>query len=278
MKSHFTTHEVAKILELPEWRIRSCVRSGFLAPIRGPKRHIEFTFQDLLLLKTTKGLLNARVPVKRIRRILHSLKHQLPKEQQVWNVTVYADGKRVVVWDGGARWQPDSGQFLFNFAAQEVARRVKLPVTTEPATSAATTEQWLDLACELEKDSPEEARRAYHQALLLDPSLAEAHINLGRLYHQDRDFDKAEAHYRAAIAQASTDALAHFNLGVLLEDRSRSGEAIVAYQNAIKNDPNFADAHYNLALIFEARGQRSDAIKHFRSARKLYGPIERDKR
>jgi len=273
MKSHFTTREVAKILELPEWRVRSCVRAGFLSPIRGPKRHIEFTFQDLLLLKTTKGLLNARVPVKRIRRILNSLKHQLPGEQQVWNVTVYADGKRVVVWDGGARWQPDSGQFLFNFAAQEVAQRVKLPVLTGPATSAPTTEQWFDLACELEKNSPEEARRAYHQALLLDPSLAEAHLNLGRLYHQARDFDKAEAHYRAAIDQTPDDALAHFNLGVLLEDRGRSGEAIAAYRNALNYDPNFADAHYNLALIFEARGRRSDAIKHFRSARKLYGPI-----
>jgi tetratricopeptide (TPR) repeat protein len=278
MKSHFTTREVAKILQLSEWRVRSCVRAGFLSPVRDPRRHIEFTFQDLLLLKTTKGLLDARVPLKRIRRVLHSLKRQLPEEQKVWNVTVYTDGKRVVVWDGGARWQPDSGQFLFNFAAQEVARRIKLPAAKEPAISAPTTEQWFDLGCELEKNSPEEARRAYHQALLLDPSMTEAHINLGRLYHQAREFDKAEAHYRAAIARACDDALAHFNLAVLLEDRGRTGEAIDAYRQALDNDPNFADAHYNLALIFEARGRRSEAIKHFHSARKLYGPIDSDKR
>ncbi|MCL6641634.1 MAG: hypothetical protein K6T92_09725, partial [Candidatus Rokubacteria bacterium] len=33
------------------------------------------------------------------------------------------DGRRVVAWDGTARWQPDSGQFLLHFDADEVARK-----------------------------------------------------------------------------------------------------------------------------------------------------------
>ena len=278
MTGHFTTREVAKILDLPESRVRSCVRAGFLSPIRSPGRQHQFTFQDLLLLKTTKGLLDARVPLKRIRRILHSLKRQLPHDQQLSSLTIYADGHRVVVWDGTARWQPDSGQFLFNFEAQAVAEQVDLPMAVpEPAPSALTAEQWFDLASELEKHSPEEARRAYHQALELDPSLAAAHINLGRLYHEAKQLGPAEAHYRAAIRHAPDDALAHFNLGVLLEESKRPEESISAYRQALAHDPNFADAHYNLALLFEARGRRSDAITHFRAARKLYGrPADRD--
>src|ERR1043166_8802670 len=93
MKQHFTTREVAKILSLPEWRIRSCVRAGFLAQERGPGERNVFSFQDLLLLRTTKGLLNARVPLQRIRRILQSLKKQLPEDKNLWNVSVYADGR-----------------------------------------------------------------------------------------------------------------------------------------------------------------------------------------
>ncbi|MGH7769842.1 MAG: tetratricopeptide repeat protein, partial [Candidatus Binatia bacterium] len=205
---------------------------------------------------------------------LHSLKKQLPKEQEIWNVTVYADGKRVVVWNGAARWQPDSGQFLFNFAAKEVAHRVKLPLTGKAA-RALNAEQWFDLACELEKTSPEEARRAYREAVALDFSLVEAHINLGRLYHEAAELDKAERHYRAAIAQAPHSALACFNLGVLLEQSGRIAEAIVAYEDALKNDENLADAHYNLALIFEAQDRRPEAFKHFRAARRLYGPGKR---
>jgi len=276
MKGHFTTREVAKILDLPESRIRGCVRAGFLSPIRGPGRQRRFTFQDLLLLKTAKGLLDARVPLARIRRILNSLKRQLPPDQQLSSLTIYADGRRVVAWDGTARWQPDSGQFLFNFEAQAVAEQVDLPMpAVEPA--SLTAEQWFDLASELEKNSPEEARRAYHLALELDPTMTAAHINLGRLYHQAGQLERAEAHYRAAIRHAPDDPLAHFNLGVLLEDSNRPEEAIHAYRQALARDPDFADTHYNLALLFEARGQRSEAISHFRAARKLYGrPADRE--
>ena len=272
MKGHFTTREVAKILDLPEARIRSCLRAGLVSPARGPRGQLQFTFQDLLLLKTTKGLLDARVPMKRIRRMIHSLKRQLPEDQQLSSLTIYADGRRVVAWDGMARWQPDSGQFLFNFEAQAIAAEVSLPVSaTEPATSPLTAEEWFDLAFELERDSPEEAREAYHLALERDPSMAAAHINLGRLYHQAKQFGAAEAHYRAAIHHTPNDALAHFNLGVLLEETKRPEEAILSYRRALACDPHYADAHYNLALLFEARGRRSDAIIHFRAARKLYG-------
>jgi tetratricopeptide (TPR) repeat protein len=180
-----------------------------------------------------------------------------------------------VAWDGSARWQPDSGQFLFNFDAHEVAERVELPVAAKTTRSALTAEQWLDLACELEKSSPAEARRAYHQALDLDSTLECAHINVGRLYHQAREFRQAEAHYREAIRCAPDDALAYFNLGVLLEDRGQAETAIGAYCEALNREPGLADAHYNLALLFEARGRRSEAIKHFRLARKFYGPLGR---
>ena len=271
---HFTTREVAKILDLPEGRIRSCVRAGFIAPIRGPRRQLEFTFQDLLLLKTTKGLLDSRVPLRRIRRMLGSLKRQLPDDQQLSSLTIYADGSRIVAWDGNARWQPDSGQFLFTFGVHAVAEKVALPLPrAEPATPALTAAQWFNLAVELEATSPEEARRAYHQALELDSTLADAHVNLGRLYHQAKDPARAEAHYCAAAQHAPTDPIPHFNLGVLLDELGRPDEAIDAYRKALAREPNFADAHYNLGLVFEATGKKSDAITHLRMARKLYGRV-----
>jgi tetratricopeptide (TPR) repeat protein len=270
MKQHFTTREVAKILSLPEWRIRSCVRAGFLAPERGADRRNVFSFHDLLLLRTTKGLLNARVPLQRIRRILQSLKKQLPEDKNLWNVSVFADGKRVVVKNGAERWQPDSGQLLFNFTAQELAKKMNLPVKKKAPQPERSADDWFDLACDLEMSTPVEARHAYERALDLDPGLAEAHVNLGRLHHEEGHYDKAEGHYRAAIEKDPEYSLAHFNLGVLLEDRRRPKEAIAAYQKAIKLDPSFADAHYNLALLYEAEGKRDDAFKHLWAARKIY--------
>ena len=273
----FSTREVAKIAVLPEARIRSCVRAGLLAPRRGRQGQLEWSFQDLLLLKTTKGLLDARIPMGRIRRMMASLKRQLPDDQALSSLTIYADGRRVVAWDGSARWQPDSGQFLFNFDVQTVAAKVNLPerlprpasdTTREPT---RTAEQWFDLGCELDASSPEEARHAYQHALELDPSLADAHVNLGRLYHAADQPAQAEAHYRAAAQQMPDDPIAHFNLAVLLEERGRADEAIQFYQCALRAQPDFADAHYNLGLLFDALGKRALAMTHLRTARKLYG-------
>lgn len=273
----FTTRDTAKILELPEKQIRACVRAGVLSPSRGPARRMRFTFQDLLLLKTTKGLLDSRVPLKRIRRMMVSLKRQLPDDRHLTSLTIYADGCRVVAWDGAARWQPDSGQFLFNFDAQVVADQAAMtpvPIASpSPADTAhaLTAGEWFHLAVELEGSSPEEAERAYHQALELDATLSDAHVNLGRLYQVAKKPVQAEAHYRAAIEHAPDDPIPHFNLAALFDDLGRTDEAIQSYRQAIARDPECADAHYNLGLLYEVLGKRSDAIKHLHKARTLYG-------
>jgi tetratricopeptide (TPR) repeat protein len=275
----FSTHEVAKILGLPDSKIRSCARAALLSPTRGPGGRLRWSFQDLLLLKTTRGLLEARVPPRRIRGMVASLRRQLPGDQALSSVSVYADGRRVVAWDGTARWQPDSGQFLFNFDAPAVAMEDPAPArpaapaparTTAPVAAARTATEWFDLACELDPASPDEARHAYEQALALDAGLADAHINLGRLLHAGGDAARAETHYRAAIQHAPEDAIAHFNLAGLLEETGRASDAIASYQQALAADPAFADAHYNLGLLLDTLGRRPAAMTHLRAARRLY--------
>jgi tetratricopeptide (TPR) repeat protein len=267
----FSAGEVAKILNLPGSRIRSFVRAGFLKPVRGQKRTLQFTFQDLLFLKTAKGLIDSRVPVKRIVRMLSSLKRQLPDDQHLAGLKIYADGRRVVAWDGKARWQPDSGQFLFNFEVRSVVQGVKLPLPAAPPIKPKlTAEHWFNLGVELEATSTGEAQRAYHMALELDPTMANAHLNLGKLYHDAHALEKAEAHYRAAAESDPEDPAPHFNLGVLMEDLKRPQDAMRFYRQAIKLDPAFGDAHYNLGLLCESLGRRADAVAHFRTARKIY--------
>jgi len=271
----FSTHEVAKILGLPDSKIRSCARAALLAPGRGPGGRLRWSFQDLLLLKTTRGLLEARVPSRRIRSMLASLRRQLPDDQALSSVSIYADGRRAIAWDGTARWQPDSGQFLFSFDARAVGI-TDGPVPDPPAAAAPsapptrTANEWFDLACELDPASPDEARHAYEHALALDPDLADAHINLGRLHHAGGDAARAEEHYRAAIRHAPGDSIAHFNLAGLLEETDRRSDAVASYHQALAAEPDFADAHYNLGLLLDALGRRPAAMTHLRTARRLY--------
>jgi tetratricopeptide (TPR) repeat protein len=274
---HYSTREVARILQSTEARVRSWARLGGLVAEPGPDGHSEFTFQQLLLLRTTRGLIEAGVPARRVRRIWVSLRRQLADNLPLTSVRILADGERAIAWDENAPWQPDSGQFLLDFDAGEIAERAGMDISVletphavmagAPALSAV---QWFHLACELEDTSPVEARRAYIKALVRDPSFADAHLNLGRLEHEAGDLVSAEARYREAVRCAPEDGTCHFNLAVLLEDLGRPDEAIRSYMDAIAHDPEAADAHYNVGLLLETRGRRPDAMRHLMTARRLY--------
>jgi Flp pilus assembly protein TadD len=275
---HYSTRHAARILNSTEAEVRRWARLGGVVTESGAGRPREFTFQELLLLRTTRGLLEAGIPPRRVRRIWASLRRQLTDDMPLTSIRVLANGDRVVASDGATPWQPDSGQLLLDFEASEVAVRAPAPTPAPAATlrtvavqdSSLSAEQWFHLGCELEATSPVEARQAYLQALAADPDHANAHLNLGRLFHEAGELAKAEAYYQGAVRRAPDDATSHFNLGVLLEDRGRPDEAIHAYRQAIARDPDAADAHYNLGLLLEGRGRRAEAMKHLMIARDLY--------
>src|SRR6266540_3493934 len=96
----FSLREAARILEVPAARLRALARTGFLAPQRGPIGPVSFGFQDLLLLRTTRGLVESGVPMRRIRRTWASLREQLAAGTQLTSITVHADGEEIVATDG----------------------------------------------------------------------------------------------------------------------------------------------------------------------------------
>jgi tetratricopeptide (TPR) repeat protein len=272
--AHFDTAQVARIVGVTPRRVRQCVDAGLLEPPRDPRGRLRFGFVDLVVLRTMRGLMAKGVPVPQIGRVLGSLRRQIG-ERPLTELTIYADGRRVVAWDGRSRWQPDSGQFLFNFEAERLVRGARkvaeLPPRGKRAADVAnaTAEEWCDLALELESESPIEAQAAYRHAIERDPTSVMAHINLGCLLHASGNHAAAERHYRRALKCAEDHALAWYNLGVLLEDRQRPDEALPAYERAVAADANLGDAHYNLALLYERAGRKQDAVRHFAIYKRL---------
>ncbi|MFI5371254.1 MAG: tetratricopeptide repeat protein [Candidatus Eisenbacteria bacterium] len=308
LDQRFSLREAARILEVPETRLRALARAGFLAPQRGPIGPLSFGFQDLLLLRTTKTLVESGVPMRRIRRAWASLREQLAAGMPLSSISIRADGEEVVASDGSVRWEADSGQFLLDFDASEIVERAAdtagLARPRKAAASAATpvdapmpvtratheerapfvleaepdrplsAEDWYESACELEMVSPERARDAYERAIDLDPDMADAHVNLGRQLHLAGERGRAEPHYREAVRLDPDDPTPHFNLGVLFEESGRRDEAVHAYRQAILRDPDFADAHCNLGLLLESLGRRQEAVRHLMAARRLMGSAE----
>jgi tetratricopeptide (TPR) repeat protein len=272
-RAHFDTAQAARIAGVATPRLRQCVRAGILHPARDARGRFRFDFVDLVLLRTMRGLLARKVPVAKIGRVLESLRRQIGN-RPLTRLAVYADGERVVVWDGESRWQPESGQFLFNFEAGQVLQRArKIAQLPAPQPRAKlprlSADEWCDLGIELEDGSPLEARAAYHHALDLNPLHVTARINLGRLLHGEGKLEGAESHYREALRHEPGNALAWYNLGVLLEDRGRADQALPCYEHAVHADPGLADAHYNLALLYERSGRKQDAVRHLAIFRRL---------
>ncbi len=262
------------MLGLSAAQIRSYASKGFLEPERGPRGELRFGFHDLILLRTAGELTAARIPQRKVRRVLEALREQLPEGQSLTGVRITADGERVIVRDGEAVWNPESGQSLFDFSVDELAEKTQ-PYLLRNARDAraraeeVSAEDWYDLACELEITSIDEAKDAYERALKADPEHADAHVNLGRILHEEGAPAAAEPHYRAALAARPDHETAAYNLGVALEDLGRLDEAIAAYRRALALDPDNADAHFNLAGIYERRGEQQAALRHLKAYRRL---------
>jgi tetratricopeptide (TPR) repeat protein len=263
------------MLGLTPNQIRAYASKGFLDPERGEKGELRFGFHDLIILRTAGELSAAHIPQRKVRRVLERLREQLPEGKSMTGVRIAADGERVVVRDGEAVWNPESGQSLFDFSVAELTEKAS-PFVLRNAQDArdraeeVSADDWYDLGCELEiSSSTAEAIDAYEKAVSLDPDHADAHVNLGRLLHEQGAPAAAERHYRAAIEAYPEHETAHFNLGVALEDLGRIDDAITAYRTALVYDPDNADAHYNLAGIFERRGEKQAALRHLKAYRAL---------
>ena len=269
----YGVEDVARLLRLPRATIRALVVAGFVAPARGARNALRFSFQDLIVLRTAQSLVTARVPARRINRALKSLRAKLPEAMPLSGLSIGAVGDQVVVKEGGSRWQADSGQYLLAFEGDPSAGELRV-VERKPPAPRAVPDSWQDWFAQgvaLERDDPEQAMRAYRAAIEADPSHLDAWLNLGLLQHESRRHNDALRTYLEALDVIGAEGVLLFNLGVLLEDMQRRREALQAYEGALRIDPRLADAHYNLALLLEKSGKPREAIQHMAQYRKLSG-------
>lgn len=271
----YSVRDVERVLHLSPGTTRGLIRAGFVSPTRGAKREYRFSFQDLIVLRTARALILAKVPRQRIRRSLESLRQELPESMPLSGLAICAVGDHVVVREGESRWQADSGQYLLGLdisVADGVLHMVehqRPAAAAGAATAPAAPRDWFAEGLALEADDPKAALAAYRRAADTAPDNAAAWINLGRLLHEQGATLEAEAVYRRALEQVGPDPLLLFNQGVLLEDLGRTEAALAAYQSAVAADPNLADGHYNLARLYESRGEPQHAIRHLGQYRRL---------
>ena len=113
------------------------------------------------------------------------------------------------------------------------------------------------------------ARTAYRKALLLDPTLVPAIVNLANIHYANDELVEAQALYGRALSLDADCFEAHFNLGNIHHDLGRYDEAVAYYYAALRLNASYADAHFYLAVTLEKMGRSNDAKAHWRAYQQL---------
>jgi tetratricopeptide (TPR) repeat protein len=115
----------------------------------------------------------------------------------------------------------------------------------------------------------EAAASAYRKALVIDPDLVPAVVNLANIHYARDEVIEAQALYERAIALDTYCFEAHFNLGNIHHDLGRYERALVCYRAAVSLNPGYPDAHFYLAVTLEKTGQSTEAKPHWRRYQEL---------
>lgn len=271
----FSTSEVAELIGLNSDQVRHYVRRKLVSPSRGERDEFRFSFQDVVLLRTAKSLMDASVSTRKAYRALVKLKAELQQVSSLSSVRIYAHGNTVVVRDDAHVWEVETGQATLDFAAAELPNAAEVPnnvaqiggqrLPESSSADALDSDQWYNMGLDLEEADPEKAPDAYRQSIRLDPKNADAHVNLGRLYQLEGDLKHAKRHYELALTARPGHQLANYNLGTVFDELDEVEKAADFYAQA----PGIPDAHYNLARIRELQGDEVSALRHMRHYRDL---------
>ena len=115
----------------------------------------------------------------------------------------------------------------------------------------------------------ERARVAYRKALLLDPNLVPAIVNLANIYYAHDEIVEAHALYGRALSLDADCFEAYFNLGNIHHDLGRYDEAVAYYRDALRLNSAYAGAHFYLAVTLEKVGRSTEAKIHWRTYQQL---------
>jgi tetratricopeptide (TPR) repeat protein len=147
------------------------------------------------------------------------------------------------------------------------------------APSDSRVDAFLGASSAFAADQAPQVKAALKSHLDLSPSDAMAHDLYATVLLQDEPVDAAqvEALLKQALALDAHLVDAHFQLGTLYAQQDNTDRAIAEYEAVLRLDPGMKEAHYRLASAYRKAGQREAAdreMRQFREARNVEGGID----
>ncbi|MBM4203551.1 MAG: tetratricopeptide repeat protein [Gammaproteobacteria bacterium] len=267
--SGYTTQEVSALLGMKPHQVRHYVRSEVVQPGRGEKGEYLFSFRDVVLLRTAKGLIDSQITPRRALKVLRRLRQQTPGERPLSALRLVRDGESVLVCAENRYWNAETGQVPLPFAAPRPAVSVSTilgnGIVVTHGDGEMSSDEWYNLGLDLEESEIEKAPDAYQRAIEADPTNVDAYVNAGRLHQLSGNLRSAKRHYELVLRLAPEHHLANYNLGTIFDELDELVKAAEYYRKA----QGVPDAHFNLARIAELSGDEMSARRHMRRYRDL---------
>src|SRR6201995_178625 len=156
----YGTRDLQRLLGIGPSSVRSFIRAGHVRPRKGSRGRLQFTFQDLIILRTARTLSGANVPTRRLNRCLRELRKALPDDVPLSGLSITAIGDQVAVREGRQHWDTESRQYLLALDVSVQSGEGQVIARETPVVADE-----YDQAYELEDDDPEAAIAAYQRCI-----------------------------------------------------------------------------------------------------------------
>lgn len=238
-----------------EDHLRYMEKWGLITPVARTRADRYYEFSDLSVIRQVSSQLEQGTPMRAVlRSMLAARNGQLTLDFRT--VTDGAAQARVVALERKPAAAPPR---LFPDEPLDPQEALAAKYFIEAAS--------IDDAEDPEKQ--EQAAATYRKALVVDPDLVPAIVNLANIHYAHDELIEAQALYERAIILDPDCFEAHFNLGNIHHDLGRYDEALVCYRDAVALNNGYADAHFYLAVTLEKMGHSQEARPHWKMYQRL---------
>lgn len=238
-----------------ENHLRYLEKWGLIRPAAQSSNERFYSFTDLSTIKQLAAELERHVPLKTALRTLMA-EHQ-GQLQLDFHSSGTSPAKVVALQGRPSRKGPERPPF-------PIATGNAFPFSDPQAALAAKYFIEGSRLDDGNDDTLEPAAAAYRKALVIDPDLVPAIVNLANIHYARDELIEAQALYERAIGLDPDCFEAHFNLGNIHHDLGRYPIALGCYRAAVALNPEYADAHFYLAVTLEKTGKSAEAKPHWR--------------
>jgi tetratricopeptide (TPR) repeat protein len=239
---------------ITENHLRYLEKWGLIRPAASTSTERFYNFTDLTTIKQLASELERDVPLKT------ALRGLLAERQGQLQLDFHA-----------ARSAPAKVVTLTARQAKRVPDRAGIPIATAAARidpQATLAAKYFVEGSRLDDGDEKKMRNAatsYRKALVIDPDLVPAIVNLANIHYAHDELIEAQALYERAINLDPDCFEAHFNLGNIHHDLGRFDDALVCYRDAVALNPRYPDAHFYLAVTLEKTGHSPEAKPHWKT-------------